>query len=329
MPHQQRSSASQTYQGHRQRSQHARSSSDSHGTARSAPASGITYTPGSVHPDDFYDRDELGVAGPYTEEPQVLQDPSNSPQPDPRDSYPDPAQYAGPDRRATGPYPGGAAYTRGGTYAGGNTHTRGGSFDTRNYSRAAYDWGSYPRSDTYNAGDYARGGGRYPGRDNRVFSYTQDGYLIQDPHPPQRFPADHYDALGNYIGAPPQDTYSSTTGFVSFPRYPEPEVPGPPSPAPAPPAASASQGSRRSLSGQLVDGVRSLFSPEPSPSEPQFPPQPPRTGVYLFCRHRLNDDCACITPLEDDEPGDYCQRCWEGRCKGPRPPGSTPRRSFW
>lgn len=323
--HQRRSSTSQTYQGHRRSSQRARSRSDNHGIARSAPTSGITYTPGSVHPDDFYDRDELEVADSYTEGPGALQDTYSSPQSDTRVSYPDPAQYASQGRQTAGSYPGGVAYTRGGTYAGGNTHTRGGSFDARNYSRGAYDWGSYSRGSTDSPRDYARGS-TYPGRDNRVFSYTLDGHLIPDPDPPRRFPADHYDALGNYIGAPP--IYSSTTGFISFPRYPEPEAPHPPSPPPPPPA-TAPQNNRRSLSGQLVDGVRSLFSPEPAPSEPQFPPQPPRTGVYLFCRHRLNDDCACITPLEDNEPGDYCQRCWEGRCKGPRPPGSTPKRSFW
>ncbi|KAJ4216218.1 hypothetical protein FSOLCH5_000875 [Fusarium solani] len=323
--HQRRPSTSQTYQGHRRSSQHTQSCSDSHGIARSAPTSSVTYTPGSVHPDDFYDRDELEVANSYTEEPGALQDTYSRPQSDTRVSYPDPAQYARQDRQTAGSYPGGVAYTRGGTYAGGNTHTRGGSFDARNYSRGAYDWGSYSRGSTYSPRDYVRGG-TYPGRDNRVFSFTQDGYLMQDPDPPRRFPADHYDALGNYIGAPP--IYSSTTGFISFPRYPEPEAPHSPSPPPQPPAP-APQNNRRSLSGQLVDGVRSLFSPEPAPSEPQFPPQPPRTGVYLFCRHRLNDDCACITPLEDNEPGDYCQRCWEGRCKGPRPPGSTPKRSFW
>ncbi|RSL48212.1 hypothetical protein CEP54_013045 [Fusarium duplospermum] len=324
MSHQRRSSTSQTYQGHRRCSQHARSRSDNNGVARSAPTSGIVYTPGSVHPDDFYDRDEFEVADTYTEEPEALQDTYTSPQADTSGSYPDTTQYASQDVQTAGSYPGGVAYTRGGTYAGGNTHTRGGSYDARNYSRG-YDWGSYSRSGTYSAGNYARGG-TYPGRDNRVFSYTRDGYLIQNSEPRRRFPDDHYDGLGNYIGAPP--IYSSTTGFTSFPRYPEPEVPSSPSPPPPPPAPAA-QNNRRSLSGQLVDGVRSLFSPEPASSEPQVPPQPARTGVYLFCRHRLNDDCACITPLEDNEPGDYCQKCWEGRCKGPRPPGSTPKRSFW
>jgi hypothetical protein len=63
--------------------------------------------------------------------------------------------------------------------------------------------------------------------------------------------------------------------------------------------------------------------------EDEVPPQPPRTGVYLFCRHYLIEECACITPLEAGGPGDYCQRCWEGRCDGPRPPGSVVRKSLW
>ncbi|KAI8718981.1 hypothetical protein NCS52_00678400 [Fusarium sp. LHS14.1] len=323
--HQQRFSTSQTYQGHGRSSQHARSRPDNHGIARSAPTSGVVYTPGSVHPDHFYDRDDLEVADSYTEEPDTLQDTYTSPQPDTSVSYPGTSQYASQDRQTTGSYPEGVAYTRGSTYSGENTYTTGGSYYPRTYSRGGYDWGSYSRGSTYSPRSYPSG--TYTSRDsNRVFSYTLDGHLIPPSDPPRRFPADHYDGLGNYIGAPP--IYSSTTGFISFPRYPEPEAPPSPSPPP-PPSAPTPQNSRRSLSGQLVDGVRSLFSPEPATSEPQFPPQPPRTGVYLFCRHRLNDDCACITPLEDNEPGDYCQRCWEGRCEGPRPPGSTPRRSFW
>ncbi|KAJ4307978.1 hypothetical protein N0V84_012375 [Fusarium piperis] len=58
--------------------------------------SGITYTPGSVHPDDFYNRDELDVADTYTQGPDTLQDTYNSPQPDTRGSCPDPAQRQGP-----------------------------------------------------------------------------------------------------------------------------------------------------------------------------------------------------------------------------------------
>ncbi|KAM0437792.1 hypothetical protein ACHAPT_002157 [Fusarium lateritium] len=318
MSHQRRSSTSQTYQGHSRRSQQSRS------VAGSAPASGITYTPGSVRPDDFYDGADPRV---YTQEPDAFQDPySSSLRTGISNSYRDQRQYAGQDRRSTGSYPG-VAYNRGGTYAGGNAYSRGGSFNARNYSRSAYGGGNYPRGGYYGSGTYARGD-TYTGRDNRPSSYNPDGRWTRDSYPQQRFPADHYDALGNYIGAPPESTYSSTSGFISFPRFPEPEVPPSPSPPPRAPSPPP-QNNRRSLSVQLVDGVRNLFSPEPASSEPQIPPQPPRTGVYLFCRHRNDGNCTCITPLEDNEPGDYCQRCWEGRCDGERPPGSTPKRSLW
>jgi hypothetical protein len=88
-----------------------------------------------------------------------------------------------------------------------------------------------------------------------------------------------------------------------------------------------SETSKRSFSEQLVSGVRSILTSDPN--KDQVPPQPPRTGVYLFCRHYLIEECGCVTALEDGGVGDYCQKCWEGHCDGPRPPGSVLRRSLW
>lgn len=60
----------------------------------------------------------------------------------------------------------------------------------------------------------------------------------------------------------------------------------------------------------------------PQPTRPQTPRQRRRTGTHIFCKHSFKDSCRCCTPLKPDGEGDYCQRCWEGRCSGPRPPGS-------
>jgi hypothetical protein len=90
---------------------------------------------------------------------------------------------------------------------------------------------------------------------------------------------------------------------------------------------STSEPNKRSFSEQIIGGVRNLLTSESNKDE--IPPQPPRTGVYLFCRHYLIEECACVTALEEGGEGDYCQRCWEGRCNGPRPPGSVLRRSLW
>ncbi|KAH7171083.1 hypothetical protein EDB81DRAFT_777596 [Dactylonectria macrodidyma] len=61
-----------------------------------------------------------------------------------------------------------------------------------------------------------------------------------------------------------------------------------------------------------------------SPTKPRFPKQRPRTGSHLFCKHSFVDDCRCHTPLRPHDEGDYCQRCWENGCLGPRPLGSEP-----
>lgn len=60
----------------------------------------------------------------------------------------------------------------------------------------------------------------------------------------------------------------------------------------------------------------------PQSTRPQTPRQRRRTGTHVFCKHSFKDSCRCCTPLKPDGEGDYCQRCWEGRCSGPRPPGS-------
>ncbi|KAM5355968.1 hypothetical protein ACJ41O_002614 [Fusarium nematophilum] len=214
--------------------------------------------------------------------------------------------------------------------------------------------GSHPGGTTYTSQDpspysggvpYANSGNAYTTRASSSNSATgrAGGYhgrsslprYLGAPNPRQTYPLDHYDAVGNYIGPPPPATSSSTSEYVQFPRLPDPEPTPSPEPIPAaarPPRrrlAARLERPRRSLPEQIVDGVRSLFHSASDLDELEFPPQPARTGTYLFCRHYLVDSCACITPLEPNEAGDYCQRCWEGRCSGPAPPGSTRRRAMW
>ncbi|KAK7424873.1 hypothetical protein QQX98_000148 [Neonectria punicea] len=113
---------------------------------------------------------------------------------------------------------------------------------------------------------------------------------------------------------------------------------------PPPPSPPLLQESTQSpLRKRVPPGTRSLFhsqvhpsgSPANSPrtpnpagnaphAEPRIPRQPPRTGVHVFCKHSLQDDCRCHRPLRPGDEGDYCQECWEGRCGGSPPKGSEP-----
>ena len=203
------------------------------------------------------------------------------------------------------------------------------------YSRRGYRSGSdQPRSIPCSEHELPRGSysGNFsqPGRyatsyqNRRAYSASHGGRSLR-----QTYPSDHYDEAGNYVGPPAVGSYSNN--LVSFPRLPEsghssPEIDQGNQGGLRPNSASETP-NKRSFSEQLIDGVRGLLSTESK--EDEVPPQPPRTGVYLFCRHYLIEECACITPLKDSGPGDYCQRCWEGRCDGPRPLGSVVRRSLW
>ncbi|GKT98362.1 unnamed protein product [Fusarium langsethiae] len=200
------------------------------------------------------------------------------------------------------------------------------------YTTANYRYGSsQPRPIASNKGGchtHADGSARrgfQPGNDlSRISTYQhqRNSYSGNFSQP------DHYDEAGNYTGPPAVD--ANPGDLVSFPRLPDSD----------PPSLedehentgsqrhiSISETSKRSFSEQLVSGVRSLWTSESN--KDQVAPQPPRTGTYLFCRHYLIEECACITALEDDGVGDYCQKCWEGRCDGPRPPHSVVRRSLW
>ncbi|SCO79734.1 uncharacterized protein FRV6_03947 [Fusarium oxysporum] len=211
-----------------------------------------------------------------------------------------------------------------------STHPQATGYHTKGYRSGNDQPRSIPCSEYgLPRGSYS-GNFSQPGRyatsyqNRRAYSASHGGRNLR-----QTYPSDHYDEAGNYVGPPAVDSYSND--LVSFPRLPEsdhssPEL-GHGNQGGSRPNSTSETPNKRSFSEQLVDGVRGLLATESK--EDEVPPQPPRTGVYLFCRHYLIEECACITPLEDGGPGDYCQRCWEGRCDGPRPPGSVVRRSLW
>ncbi|KAM0354054.1 hypothetical protein HYE67_008963 [Fusarium culmorum] len=160
-------------------------------------------------------------------------------------------------------------------------------------------------------------------QNRRTYSASHGGRSLR-----QTYPSDHYDEAENYIGPPA--VHDNPSDLVSFPRLPDSDpssLEDEQENTESHQHISMSETSKRSFSEQLVSGVRNLLTSESN--KDQVPPQPPRTGAYLFCRHYLIEECACITPLEDDGVGDYCQKCWEGRCDGPRPPQSVVRRSLW
>lgn len=43
-----------------------------------------------------------------------------------------------------------------------------------------------------------------------------------------------------------------------------------------------------------------------------------RSGGHVYCKHTLDERCRCRTILTLDQ-GDYCGRCWAGRCPAPVP----------
>ncbi|KAF4458349.1 hypothetical protein FALBO_14922 [Fusarium albosuccineum] len=279
-------------------------------TARGDPSNGFTYRRGSVLYSDPYGEETALIDGPYTEEPSDYYDSGEA---DADTSYPGDGYYTNQDDEDN-------------SYSGGNTYTRGGPYGTNPFApRGSYAGNPFAPRNSYAASPIQGGppAGCYWSRRSYP-TYTGTPTLQQT------YPSDHYAAAGNYVGPPPIEYPETASGFVSFPRYPEPEpeLSLEPETSPEPERQYHSRPRRRAFTTQLVDGVRNLLSSGADSNEPQFPPQPPRTGVYLFCRHFVTDECACITPLEPDETGDYCQRCWEGRCSGPRPPGSVPRRSL-
>ncbi|KAF5018404.1 hypothetical protein F66182_9611 [Fusarium sp. NRRL 66182] len=276
-------------------------------------SSGITYTPGSVFPRHVSLTDTGHPLQGRSSCDLSLEGPS------PHGTY-----YATADPRTASSYPGPVSHNRADSYPYANGDARG----SQHPGNDPHSENDYPRSGSY-SGNFSQPG-RYATsyQNRRAYSASHRGRNLR-----QTYPSDHYDTAGNYIGPPNVDSYSG--GLVSFPRIPESE-PSSSSPELALDTSefyrqsSASSYPRRNFSEQLVNGVRNLFNPEPAAGEQhEILPQPARTGVYLFCRHYLIEECACITPLELSGDGDYCQRCWEGRCDGPRPPGSVSRRLLW
>ncbi|KAH6961219.1 hypothetical protein DER45DRAFT_612144 [Fusarium avenaceum] len=276
--------------------------------------SGGTYTHGSALPRNV----AVAEAGNSREESLYDLSEHDLEGPSPHGTY-----YTTRDPRTGSSYPRPVPYSRGGSFPRVNGHIRD-NHSPRNQSPRSnpfLDHGS-PR------GSYS-GNFSQPGRyatsyqNHRAYSASHGGRNLR-----QTYPSDHYDEAGNYLGPPDLNTQSEN--LVSFPRLPESNDSSPElhhESLEFQRQRSTPDTSKRSLSEQLVDGVRNLLTSDSN--EPEILPQPARTGVYLFCRHYLIEECACITPLEDGGLGDYCQLCWEGRCNGPRPPGSVSRRSLW
>lgn len=267
---------------------------------------GTAYTQGSVFPDDI----------PAAESDELKEESS----------------FDFSDYELEGPSPHGTYYT----HRNGSTQPRAiSSSQAGQYTHAdgsARRNGSEPRSSPYQhqrnsySGNFSQPGRYATGYQNRrTYSASHGGRNLR-----QTYPSDHYDEAGNYIGPPAVDANSSD--LVSFPRLRESNEPSPEQTQEnendiLQRQTSTSEPNKRSFSEQILGGVRNLLTSESNKDE--IPPQPPRSGVYLFCRHYLIEECACVTALEQGGEGDYCQRCWEGRCNGPRPPGSVPRRSLW
>ncbi|SPJ83820.1 uncharacterized protein FTOL_10336 [Fusarium torulosum] len=231
--------------------------------------------------------------------------------------------YTTRDPRTGSSYPRPVPYSRGGSFSRVSGHVRDDHSSRNEFHRSSpfLDHGSPRGSYSGNFSQPGRYATSYQNR--RTYSASHGGRNLR-----QTYPSDHYDEAGNYVGPPDLNTHSEN--LVSFPRLPESNSSSPEldhETLEFQRQTSTPGTSKRSFSEQFVDGVRNLLISDSN--EPEIPPQPARTGVYLFCRHYLIEECACITPLEDGELGDYCQVCWEGRCSGPRPPGSVLRRSLW
>ncbi|KAL6919819.1 hypothetical protein ACHAPO_009436 [Fusarium lateritium] len=273
--------------------------------------SGITYTRGSVLPGNgsIADSDEFKEESSYDFSDYELEGPS------PHGTY-----YITANHRHDSSQPRPIASNQGGSHAHADGSARRG-FQSGN---------DLPRSSPYQhqrnsySGNFSQPG-RYATsyQNHRTYSASHGGRSLR-----QTYPSDHYDEVGNYIGPPAVD--ANPGDLVSFPRLPDSDpssLEGERENTGSQRHIPISETSKRSFSEQLVSGVRSFLTSESN--KDQAPPQPPRTGTYLFCRHYLIEECACVTALEEDGVGDYCQKCWEGRCNGPRPPRSVVRRSLW
>lgn len=95
-------------------------------------------------------------------------------------------------------------------------------------------------------------------------------------------------------------------GYYSFPPFPdsEPEEEQPPKPS-APGSPS------------LANRFRNFFRSSPDETTKDVVQPPPRTGVFLWCKHAFEDPCRCRNQLPPGDRGDYCDRCWLGACPGP------------
>lgn len=101
-------------------------------------------------------------------------------------------------------------------------------------------------------------------------------------------------------------------GYYSFPPFPdsEPEE----EEAALPPKPSGPD-----ESPSLATRVRSFFR-TPSgetKTEQKHQQQPPRTGVFLWCKHAFEEPCRCRNQLPPGDRGDYCEWCLCGACPGP------------
>ncbi|KPA46610.1 hypothetical protein FLAG1_00473 [Fusarium langsethiae] len=273
--------------------------------------SGVTYTRGSVLPDgvSIADSDEFEEESFCDLSDYELEGPS------PHGTY-----YTTANHRYGSSQPRPIASNKGGCHTHADGSARRGFQPGNDLSRIS----TYQHQRNSYSGNFSQPGRYATSYQNcRTYSASHGGRNLR-----QTYPSDHYDEAGNYTGPPAVD--ANPGDLVSFPRLPDSD----------PPSLedehentgsqrhiSISETSKRSFSEQLVSGVRSLWTSESN--KDQVAPQPPRTGTYLFCRHYLIEECACITALEDDGVGDYCQKCWEGRCDGPRPPHSVVRRSLW
>lgn len=107
-------------------------------------------------------------------------------------------------------------------------------------------------------------------------------------------------------------------GYYSFPPFPDSE-PEDNEAATLPPKSSSGPDESPSLATR----VRSFFRTPSNDAEEQKKKtheQPPRTGVFLWCKHAFEDPCRCRNQLPPGDRGDYCERCWLGACPGPAIP---------
>ncbi|KAM0341341.1 hypothetical protein ACHAPU_010084 [Fusarium lateritium] len=285
---------------------------DAHRYASST--NGLFYTHGSALPRNI----AAAEIGTFREEASYDLGEHDLEGPSPHGTY-----YTTRDPRTGSSYPRPVPCSRSSSLSHANNHTRNGHPSRNELPRSNpfLDHGSTRGSYSGNFSQPGRYATSYQNR--RAYSDSRGGRSLR-----QTYPSDHYDEAGNYVGPPAVN--SQPENLVSFPRLPESNHSSPELDHETwsfQRQTSMSDIPQRSFSEQLVDGVRSLLISDPN--EPEIPPQTARTGVYLFCRHYLIEECACITPLEVDGLGDYCQKCWEGHCSGPRPPGSFPRRLLW